>query len=154
MLDISQTFQTTSVRVLHTFSYSLLTAPQVFTKERIDRETLCGSDKKCDLDLQVAVQSAVTQFFKKVKVTVRVADINDNSPRFPRPSIQLNVMENAAIATTFLLETATDLDSDVYGVKEYELTPSNGPFYVNASKGEDGRSVVSTRCIFVIHSGA
>ncbi|CAL1526295.1 unnamed protein product, partial [Lymnaea stagnalis] len=116
---------------------------QVFTKERMDRESLCGSDSRCDLDIQVAVQSAVSGFFRKVRVTVRVVDINDNTPTFPRPTVQLSVPENVVVGTNFPIEGAGDLDIGSNVVRDYELTPNNGAFYLNVTRGDQGISAVS-----------
>ncbi|KAK3741968.1 hypothetical protein RRG08_024714 [Elysia crispata] len=118
---------------------------QVFTREKLDRESLCGYDPVCDLDIQVAVQSAISQFFKKVKVTIRVTDINDNEPTFPRQSISLSMLENVAVGTAFPLEEAEDLDLGINGVQVYEFLPSNDGsedfFTVNLTKSDVGRNV-------------
>ncbi|KAK0062708.1 protocadherin-11 X-linked, partial [Biomphalaria pfeifferi] len=116
---------------------------QIFTKARIDRESLCTTDRQCDLDIQVAVQSAVSQFFKKVRVTIRVQDINDNSPAFPRQTTTLNILESAAVGTNFPLESATDLDIGTNGVRDYELAPNDGPFYVNLTRVDNEITMVS-----------
>ncbi|KAH9502683.1 Protocadherin-10 [Bulinus truncatus] len=107
---------------------------QIVSKARIDRETLCSTDKQCDLDIQVAVQSTVSQFFKKVKVTIKVQDINDNLPTFPRATTTLNILESATVGTNFALESASDLDIGVNGVRDYELAPNDGAFYVNLTR--------------------
>lgn len=121
---------------------------QIFSKERIDRESLCGYDSKCHLDIQVAVQAAVSQFFKKVKVVVKVGDINDNAPTFLRPNMQLRMLESVAIGTSFLLEEAIDLDIGDFGVKDYQLNSEFGSFSVNVTKGDSGRNLVSLIFIF------
>ncbi|KAK6982515.1 protocadherin-11 X-linked [Biomphalaria glabrata] len=117
---------------------------QIFTKARIDRESLCPTDRQCDLDIQVAVQSAVSQFFKKVRVTIRVQDINDNSPAFPRQTTTLNILESAAVGTNFPLESATDLDIGTNGVRDYELAPNDGPFYINLTRVDNEITMVSS----------
>ncbi|CAG5117441.1 unnamed protein product, partial [Candidula unifasciata] len=116
---------------------------QIFSKERIDRETLCGYDVKCNLEIMVAVQSAVSQFFKKVKVIVKVNDINDNAPNFPRPAMQLRMLESIAVGTNFLLEEAIDLDIGDFGVKDYQLNSEFGAFSVNVTRGDSGRNLVN-----------
>ncbi|KAH9488497.1 Protocadherin-17 [Bulinus truncatus] len=116
---------------------------QIFTKAIIDRETLCSTDKQCDLDIQVVVQSTVSQFFKKVKVTIKVQDINDNSPTFPRATTTLNILESASVGTNFALESASDLDIGVNGVRDYELAPNDGAFYVNLTRLDNDVTLVS-----------
>ncbi|XP_012936604.1 protocadherin alpha-6 [Aplysia californica] len=116
---------------------------QIFAIGRINREELCKFDTTCDLDIQVAVQSAISQFFKKVKVVIKVQDINDNPPEFPRSNIQVNMPENVATGTSFPLQGAEDLDIGQFGVQAYELTPSSGAFYVNVTRSDDGPSVVN-----------
>lgn len=96
----------------------------------------------------MAVQAAVSQFFKKVKVVVKVSDINDNAPTFLRPNMQLRMLESVAIGTSFLLEEAIDLDIGDFGVKDYQLNSEFGSFSVNVTNGDSGRNLVSLIFIF------
>jgi len=49
------------------------------TGNRIDRDSLCPGAETCGLRLDVAVQPA--QYFRIIRVTVNITDINDNEPR-------------------------------------------------------------------------
>nr|KAF6448280.1 hypothetical protein HJG63_014987 [Rousettus aegyptiacus] len=62
-----------------------LTSGALFVNERIDREALCEQRPRCLLSLEVLAHNPVAVS----AVEVEVLDINDNSPRFPRPDYQL-----------------------------------------------------------------
>lgn len=51
----------------------------VRTGSRIDRDSLCPGADTCGLRLDIAVQPA--QYFRIIRVTVNITDINDNAPR-------------------------------------------------------------------------
>ncbi|XP_045140672.1 protocadherin alpha-C2 [Echinops telfairi] len=97
-----------------------LTSGALFVNERMDREVLCEQRPRCLLSLEVLAHSPVA-----VKsVEVEVLDINDNSPRFPRPDYQLQVSESVAPGARFHIESAQDPDVGVNSVQTYELSPS------------------------------
>ncbi|PVD34577.1 hypothetical protein C0Q70_05853 [Pomacea canaliculata] len=85
----------------------LRTAPQ----GRLDREAVCPFLTQCLLSLQVAIQSTLDQFFRKVSVNINVTDINDNSPVFPAPSTSVVVSESVQVPSSFPLPSAQDLDT-------------------------------------------
>ncbi|KAL3316361.1 hypothetical protein Ciccas_004996 [Cichlidogyrus casuarinus] len=108
-------------------------AGEIFTLEDIDRDNrtgFCGPLKCCT---ELACQfSFIARFFRKsrqekvdVHVQVHVIDKNDNEPRFPENRLDLEVTEhfgdNRAHSWNALLPNAVDLDSDMNGIKKYEL---------------------------------
>ncbi|EFB20999.1 hypothetical protein PANDA_000356 [Ailuropoda melanoleuca] len=97
-----------------------LTSGALFVNERIDREALCEQRPRCLLSLEVLAHSPVAVS----AVEVEVLDINDNSPRFPRPDYQLQVSESVAPGARFHIESAQDPDVGANSVQTYELSPS------------------------------
>lgn len=97
-----------------------LTSGALFVNERIDREALCEQRPRCLLSLEVLAHNPVAVS----AVEVEVLDINDNSPRFPRPDYQLQVSESVAPGARFHIESAQDPDVGANSVQTYELSPS------------------------------
>lgn len=99
----------------------------LFTKDRLDRETLCPShqDGECTF-LNTAV---VSPHLDVVPMVIVVNDINDNAPVFERNEIPLRIPEDTSIGTTFLLDDqAQDKDTANNGLIHYHLEGSNGFF--------------------------
>ncbi|XP_027709300.1 protocadherin alpha-C2 isoform X6 [Vombatus ursinus] len=97
-----------------------LTNGKLFVNERMDREALCEQRPRCLLHLEVLAHSPVAVS----AVEVEVLDINDNSPRFPRPDYQLEVSESVAPGTRFHIESAQDPDVGTNSVQNYQLSPN------------------------------
>uniref|UniRef100_A0A4W5M579 Protocadherin 17 n=1 Tax=Hucho hucho TaxID=62062 RepID=A0A4W5M579_9TELE len=89
----------------------------LFTKQRIDRETLCKRNPKCQLSMEVFANDKEICMIK-----IDVVDINDNSPSFPSDHINIDISENAAAGTRFPLTIAHDSDSGQNGIKTYQVT--------------------------------
>lgn len=79
------------------------TTGEIRTTQVLDREAL-DSDR---FDL-VVLSSQPTY---PIEVRIDVTDINDNTPRFPEPSIHVSFSENANAGTRVILDTATDGDA-------------------------------------------
>ncbi|XP_021515198.1 protocadherin alpha-C2 isoform X1 [Meriones unguiculatus] len=97
-----------------------LTSGALFVNERIDREALCEQRPRCLLGLEVLAHNPVAVS----AIEVEILDINDNSPRFPRPDYQLQVSESVAPGARFHIESAQDPDVGANSVQTYELSPS------------------------------
>ncbi|XP_029402614.1 protocadherin alpha-C2 isoform X4 [Mus pahari] len=97
-----------------------LTNGALFVNERIDREALCEQRPRCLLSLEVLAHNPVAVS----AIEVEILDINDNSPRFPRPDYQLQVSESVAPGARFHIESAQDPDVGGNSVQTYELSPS------------------------------
>lgn len=54
-----------------------------------------------------------------LKITIE--DINDHSPMFPKPILDMLIPESAPVNTTFYVPLARDKDTSEYGVAYYEL---------------------------------
>ncbi|KAM4834144.1 protocadherin-23 [Thomomys bottae] len=71
---------------------------------------------------------AATLLGAVVQVEIRVNDVNDHSPRFPRDSVQLDVSELSPPGTAFRLPGAHDPDAGLFGTQGYTLVQlSDGP---------------------------
>ena len=55
-----------------------------------------------------------------------IKDINDQPPVFPVPTVFLNMSEHVPVNTKFQLPLASDKDTDVFGVKNYSISPIPG----------------------------
>ncbi|XP_059250216.1 protocadherin-23 [Mustela nigripes] len=79
---------------------------------------------------------AATLLGAVVQVEIRVNDVNDHSPSFPRDSLQLDVSELSPPGTAFRLPGAHDPDAGLFSTQGYTLVqPSDlpedpaGPFF-------------------------
>lgn len=120
-IDINVTGQKSNFRVLENSGRNLVdvdpTSGLLRTKQRIDRDTLCQRNPKCQLSMEVFANDAEIFMIK-----IEILDINDNSPTFPNDVIDLEIAENAAPGTRFPLTAAYDLDSGENGLKTYQIT--------------------------------
>ena len=88
----------------------------------------------------------------RCSLTVRVTDVNDNSPTFSRSSYQLSLPEDAALGSLVFRGQAVDVDEGKFAAIRYKLATSTdtsfvpagidnatlgvGTFTVNATSGE------------------
>ncbi|XP_054625690.1 protocadherin-17 isoform X2 [Dunckerocampus dactyliophorus] len=89
----------------------------LYTKQRIDRETLCKRNPKCQLSMEVFANDKEICMIK-----IDIQDINDNSPSFPSDQIDIDISENAVPGTRFPLTSAHDPDAGENGLKTYQIT--------------------------------
>ncbi|KAM3926568.1 protocadherin gamma-C5-like isoform 11-T11 [Leptodactylus fuscus] len=104
-------------------------------KERLDRETLCGSGMRCSLTLEIITEQPLELF----GLEVEILDINDNSPKFSTNIQTIRLLEAlASPGTRFPLESAQDLDLN--GVSQYTL--SSSPYFtLSVKKRKDGTMI-------------
>ncbi|XP_058533868.1 uncharacterized protein LOC101525515 [Ochotona princeps] len=102
--------------------------------EKLDREELCGTTEPCILPFQVLLKNPL-QFFR---AELHIRDINDHSPTFLDKEIIVKISESTAVGTTFLMESAQDLDIGMNSLQNYTVSPSS-PFYMKIVDGNDGR---------------
>ncbi|XP_066236903.1 protocadherin-17 isoform X2 [Saccopteryx leptura] len=106
----------------------------LYTKQRIDRESLCRHNAKCQLSLEVFANDKEICMIK-----VEVQDINDNAPSFPSDQIEMDISENAAPGTRFPLTSAHDPDAGQNGLRTYLLTrDDHGLFALDVKSRGDG----------------
>ena len=56
-----------------------------------------------------------------MKVEIIIKDLNDNSPIFPESELTIHIAENAQIGTEIRLDSATDADTNAFGIERYYL---------------------------------
>ncbi|XP_076449117.1 protocadherin-9-like [Babylonia areolata] len=117
----------------------------VRTSKPLDREAICGLySPVCELKLEAAAQSSLTQFFRMVTLVVEVEDVNDHAPQFPKPVVRLSIPEDVAINKSLGLVAAEDADMGRNGVQGYSLAgPPGAPFVISVTQAQDGRQKVS-----------
>ena len=108
------------------------------TATEIDRDVLCARQIQCLVILNVAVGPG--DYFELINVVVDILDVNDHAPVFPRNEITRKVSEATEPGTSFTIPTATDPDSQQYGVQKYELVSSSNNFELQDGTGQDGAS--------------
>ncbi|MEJ1277663.1 hypothetical protein NN561_008580 [Cricetulus griseus] len=93
---------------------------------------------------------AATLLGEVVQVEIRVNDVNDHSPHFPRDSLQLDVSELSPPGTAFRLPGAQDPDAGLFSIQGYTLLQVSdllqdaaGPFF-QLRYGSPPQSVSST----------
>ncbi|XP_031221318.1 protocadherin-3-like [Mastomys coucha] len=106
----------------------------LFLKEKLDREVLCGATEPCILHFQIILENPV-QFFQ---IELQLTDINDHSPEFPDRKMLLKIPENAQPGTLFALKAAQDPDTGSNTVQNYTVSP-NLHFHVVTHSRTDGR---------------
>ncbi|XP_077793364.1 protocadherin beta-14-like isoform X1 [Macaca mulatta] len=100
--------------------------------EKLDRDELCGSTEPCVLHFQVVLENPL-QFFR---VELHVKDINDHSPTFLDKEILIKISEGTTIGTTFLMESAQDLDVGSNSLQNYTISP-NSHFHIKIPDSSD-----------------
>jgi len=117
---------------------------------RVDRETLCSplelaDDETCDVRLDVVLQPLA--FFRIIRVTVVVADMNDHAPSFTDGELTVTVPESTGVESTLLVPEATDLDGAEFGVQSYNLVSDADRFMLTAAERRDDNDRFKARLI-------
>ncbi|KAI4889693.1 hypothetical protein NFI96_020520 [Prochilodus magdalenae] len=90
-------------------------------KERIDREELCKQTTPCSFSFDLIIENPIQLH----RITVEVQDINDNAPKFPKSTVNMDISESTTSGTRFPLDGAVDLDVGINGVHTYSLNPTD-----------------------------
>ncbi|XP_018422190.1 PREDICTED: protocadherin gamma-B1-like [Nanorana parkeri] len=115
------------------YFYMNLDNGNLYVKDRIDRETLCGAAASCYLTFDAVVEYP----FNIVKVKLEVQDINDNSPNFFHEIFTLQIIESSLVGTRYALQSAEDPDIGINSVQTYMLS-ENQHFTVTDKARPDG----------------
>ncbi|KAL5012783.1 hypothetical protein ScPMuIL_011334 [Solemya velum] len=117
------------------------TTGDLATAKRINRELQCSEirTQNCVLEFNVGIRSSRPDFFIFTAVKIIVKDKNDNSPKFSRNEILLNISESSVVGSEFPVDAADDLDIGINGIQSYELTPSSEMFSLRVLTKLDGR---------------
>lgn len=107
------------------------------TGRKLDRDEICPGEEVCEVRIDVAIQPV--EYFKIIKITVRILDKNDHAPTFPEDEIFHEMRESAPVGrSSFVVPVATDPDSPKNSIKEYELVGDEGMFELEVLKKFDG----------------
>ncbi|KAG8439051.1 hypothetical protein GDO86_005304, partial [Hymenochirus boettgeri] len=116
----SRQFQIVS-RVSEKYFYVDLKNGNLYVKDRIDRETLCGVAATCFLSFDAMVADPLNIF----SVKVEIQDVNDNDPIFSPDVISLEISEATSPGIHLALQNAEDPDIGINTVQVYRLSDSN-----------------------------
>ncbi|KAM9740575.1 protocadherin gamma-A4-like isoform 20-T20 [Menidia menidia] len=111
-----------------------LNTGELIVKERIDREGLCAKKPSCVLKQELVLENPLELH----RISIRVQDINDNSPQFKEESLKLEIRESADKGASFLLDEAHDADIGDNAVQGYSLQ-ENDYFKLNVKTKGIGR---------------
>ncbi|OCT87853.1 hypothetical protein XELAEV_18021555mg [Xenopus laevis] len=106
----------------------------LIVRDRIDRESLCGSSLTCLLPLELGIEKP----FELFSVDIEILDINDNSPSFSSAKQIIKMTEifaNPGVRVP--LNTAEDLDVGINDISQYKITP-NSFFSLSVKNRKDG----------------
>ncbi|XP_051019080.1 protocadherin beta-2-like [Acomys russatus] len=102
-------------------------------REKVDREELCGPAEPCVVPFQVLLENPL----QILQAELQIRDINDHSPVFLDKEIILKISETTASGTTFLIESAQDLDVGNNSLQTYTISP-NFYFHLKLQDRPDG----------------
>ncbi|XP_078025745.1 uncharacterized protein LOC117260839 [Epinephelus lanceolatus] len=94
-----------------------LSTGDLITSERIDRESLCGKKPSC----VVAVDLVLENPLELHRLSLHIQDVNDNSPKFKKQLIEMEISESADKGNRFSIEGAHDADIGQNAVQSYSL---------------------------------
>lgn len=107
------------------------TSGRLYTGSSVDRDVICTGRARCLVELTVQARRpgggrSVAMTF--VKVTISVADENDNRPTFYGPETEVDVTEAASAgARVAMLPRARDVDGPPNGVRRYFVESPSHP---------------------------
>ncbi|XP_076595469.1 protocadherin beta-15-like [Chaetodon auriga] len=111
-----------------------LSTGDLIVQERIDREGLCAKKASCVVKQELVLENPLELH----RISIRVQDINDNSPQFKEESLKFEIQELAVKGARFLLDEAHDGDIGENAVQGYSLQ-QNDHFKLNVNTKAGGR---------------
>ncbi|XP_059396084.1 protocadherin beta-7-like isoform X12 [Carassius carassius] len=110
-----------------------LNTGDLIVTETIDREELCGSRMSCILSYELVLENPLEVH----RIILQIEDINDNTPRFARKRIDLEIRESVDKGQRFRLDEAHDTDIGQNAINSYSLE-INKHFVLNVHDTADG----------------
>ncbi|XP_033489691.2 protocadherin Fat 4-like [Epinephelus lanceolatus] len=99
------------------YCYINLSTGDLITSERIDRESLCGKKPSCVVKVDLVLENPLELH----RLSLHIQDVNDNSPKFKKQLIEMEVWESAEKGNRFSIEEAHDADIGQNAVQRYSL---------------------------------
>ncbi|XP_034546763.1 protocadherin gamma-A4-like [Notolabrus celidotus] len=94
-----------------------LNTGDLITSERMDRESLCGKKPSCVVKVDLVLENPL----ELNRLTLHIQDVNDNSPKFKKNLIEMEIRESADKGNRFSIEKAHDADIGQNAVQRYNL---------------------------------
>ncbi|XP_075959817.1 protocadherin gamma-A4-like [Anarhichas minor] len=94
-----------------------LSTGDLITSERIDRESLCGKKPSCVVKVDLVLENPLELH----RLSLHIQDVNDNSPKFNKQVIEMEIWESAEKGNRFSIEEAHDADIGQNAVQRYNL---------------------------------
>ncbi|XP_063784907.1 protocadherin gamma-B2-like isoform X29 [Pseudophryne corroboree] len=123
-------------RVSEKYFYVNADNGNLYIKDRIDRETLCGAAATCFLTFDAVVENPLNVF----RVKIEIQDKNDNSPNFFNEMLTVEMIESTSPGTIFVLQIAEDPDIGINSVQTYRL--SDNQYFILSESSNPDRSTL------------
>ncbi|XP_078116771.1 protocadherin gamma-A4-like [Sander vitreus] len=94
-----------------------LSTGELVTSERMDRESLCGKKPSCVVKVDLVLENPLELH----RLSLHIQDVNDNSPKFKKQLIKMEIRESAEKGNRFSIEEAHDADIGQNAVQRYSL---------------------------------
>ncbi|XP_045887417.1 protocadherin gamma-B2-like [Micropterus dolomieu] len=94
-----------------------LSTGDLITSEIIDRESLCGKKPSCVLKVDLVLENPLELH----RLSLHIQDVNDNSPKFKKNLIEMEIRESSEKGNRFSIEEAHDADIGQNAIQRYNL---------------------------------
>ncbi|XP_036933393.1 protocadherin gamma-A4-like isoform X28 [Acanthopagrus latus] len=94
-----------------------LSTGDLITSERMDRESLCGKKPSCVVKVDLVLENPLELH----RLSLHIQDVNDNSPKFKKNLIEMEISESAEKGNRFSIQEAHDADIGQNAVQRYNL---------------------------------